>query len=77
MATNDLMVRTPLSFAVAPPVAYSQAQLVNAAIAREPGREGELVDVFMRGWEFVDGQLGGDGLPLAGQLPRPTRGGVR
>lgn len=75
MAT-DLMVRAPgMTFTVATPAVRSQAKLVNAAILCEPHRETELVNAFLRGWEFTAGQLDMDGLPKAGELPRPTRGG--
>lgn len=52
----------------------TQEDLVNAAILAQPHLERALVDAFLKGWEFVPGQLGSDGLPLLGQLPRPISG---
>lgn len=74
------LARKPATFVMGYPVfqeRLSQAQLVNAAIAAEPDRAQALTDAFLQGWNFTPGQLGPNGLPLPGELPRPTRGGTR
>ena len=52
----------------------SQADLVRVAIVADPRQTWPLMKAYIRGWQFTAGQLGQDGLPLPGQLPRPIRG---